>query len=92
MCFELPAFFKGLSSAFRGREQVYLIFRMLLLKKFFQKFMFYVLKTSDVLEILVPILYHINDSRNDPGKQYCLAVFNCFLLLLFPFAFQKKFC
>uniref|UniRef100_A0A914S1R4 Protein HID1 n=1 Tax=Parascaris equorum TaxID=6256 RepID=A0A914S1R4_PAREQ len=30
-----------------------------------QKFMFYVLKTSDVLEILVPILYHINDSRND---------------------------
>ncbi|KHN83150.1 Protein HID1 [Toxocara canis] len=33
-----------------------------------QKFMFYVLKTSDVLEILVPILYHINDSRNDPAR------------------------
>ncbi|VDO27084.1 unnamed protein product [Heligmosomoides polygyrus] len=33
-----------------------------------QKFMFYVLKTSDVLEILVPILYHITESRNDPSQ------------------------
>ncbi|PIO71609.1 hypothetical protein TELCIR_06483 [Teladorsagia circumcincta] len=33
-----------------------------------QKFMFYVLKTSDVLEILVPILYHITESRNDPSE------------------------
>lgn len=32
-----------------------------------QKFMYYVLKTSDVLEILVPILYYINDARSDPG-------------------------
>ncbi|CCD72276.1 Protein HID1 [Caenorhabditis elegans] len=33
-----------------------------------QKFMFYVLKTSDVLDILVPILYHISDARNDSGR------------------------
>ena len=31
----------------------------------FQKFLYYVLKSSDVLEILVPILYHLNDSRAD---------------------------
>lgn len=30
--------------------------------------MFYVLKTSDVLEVLVPILFHIHDSRTDPGE------------------------
>lgn len=29
--------------------------------------MFYLLKTSDVLEVLVPILFHISASRNDPG-------------------------
>ncbi|EFO25892.1 HID-1 protein [Loa loa] len=32
-----------------------------------QKFMFYLLKTSDVLEVLVPILFHISASRNDPA-------------------------
>lgn len=31
--------------------------------------MYYVLKTSDVLEILVPILYHINDARSDSGSK-----------------------
>ncbi|XP_026327697.1 protein HID1 [Hyposmocoma kahamanoa] len=30
-----------------------------------KKFMYYVLKSSDVLEVLVPILYHLNDSRAD---------------------------
>lgn len=35
----------------------------------FQKFMFYLLKTSDVLEVLVPILFHVNASRNDPGTK-----------------------
>lgn len=29
----------------------------------FQKFLFYVLKSSDVLEVLVPILYYLNDAR-----------------------------
>ena len=30
-----------------------------------KKFLFYVLKSSDVLEVLVPILYHLNDARAD---------------------------
>lgn len=30
-----------------------------------KKFLYFVLKSSDVLEILVPILYHLNDSRAD---------------------------
>lgn len=35
---------------------------------YFQKFLYYVLKSSDVLEVLVPILYHLNDSRADQCK------------------------
>jgi hypothetical protein len=34
----------------------------------FQKFLYFVLKSSDVLDILVPILYHLNDSRADQCK------------------------
>jgi len=30
--------------------------------------MYYVLKSSDVLDVLVPILYHLNDSRADQCK------------------------
>lgn len=30
-----------------------------------KKFLYFVLKSSDVLDILVPILYHLNDSRAD---------------------------
>lgn len=30
-----------------------------------QKFLFFVLKSSDVLDILVPILYFLNDARAD---------------------------
>lgn len=33
-----------------------------------KKFMYFVLKSSDVLDILVPILYHLNDSRADQCK------------------------
>lgn len=33
-----------------------------------KKFLYFVLKSSDVLEILVPILYHLNDSRADQCK------------------------
>lgn len=33
-----------------------------------KKFLYYVLKSSDVLDILVPILYHLNDSRADQCK------------------------
>lgn len=37
----------------------------------FQKFLYFVLKSSDVLEILVPVLYHLNDSRADQCKFNC---------------------
>ncbi|KAJ8317846.1 hypothetical protein KUTeg_002937 [Tegillarca granosa] len=33
-----------------------------------KKFMFYVLKSSDVLDVLVPILYFLNDARADQSK------------------------
>lgn len=33
-----------------------------------QKFLFFVLKSSDVLDILVPILYYLNDARADQCK------------------------
>ncbi|KIH53941.1 hypothetical protein ANCDUO_15915 [Ancylostoma duodenale] len=46
-----------------------------------KKFMFYVLKTSDVLEILVPILYHITESRNDPTRVGLIHM-GVFLVLL----------
>jgi hypothetical protein len=43
--------------------------------------MYYVLKTSDVLEILVPILYHIHESRTDPSR-IGLIHMGVFLILL----------
>ncbi|CAD5221855.1 unnamed protein product [Bursaphelenchus xylophilus] len=46
-----------------------------------QKFMFYVLKTSDVLEVLVPILYHLHDSRSDPSRVGLIHM-GVFLILL----------
>lgn len=41
-----------------------------------KKFLYYVLKSSDVLDILVPILYHLNDSRADQCKSYFLGDLN----------------
>ncbi|CEF60160.1 Protein HID1 [Strongyloides ratti] len=46
-----------------------------------QKFMYYVLKTSDILEILVPILYYINEARTDPTKVSFIHM-GIFLILL----------
>lgn len=43
--------------------------------------MYYVLKTSDVLEILVPILYHISEARND-STRVGLIHMGVFLILL----------
>lgn len=37
-----------------------------------KKFLYFVLKSSDVLDILVPILYHLNDSRADQCKYFIL--------------------
>lgn len=50
-----------------------------------KKFLYYVLKSSDVLEILVPILYHLNDSRADQcewnGIGYLAAEYHIRLFL-----------
>ncbi|KAJ9578600.1 hypothetical protein L9F63_005177 [Diploptera punctata] len=46
-----------------------------------KKFLYYVLKSSDVLEILVPILYHLNDSRADQSRVGLMHI-GVFILLL----------
>uniref|UniRef100_T1IJN7 HID1 domain-containing protein n=1 Tax=Strigamia maritima TaxID=126957 RepID=T1IJN7_STRMM len=45
------------------------------------KFLFYVLKSSDVLDILVPILFHLNDSRADQSRVGLMHI-GVFILLL----------
>lgn len=40
-----------------------------------KKFLYFVLKSSDVLDILVPILYHLNDSRADQCEIYLILKF-----------------
>ncbi|VDO95659.1 unnamed protein product [Soboliphyme baturini] len=45
------------------------------------KFLFYVLKSSNVLDILIPVLYHLNDSRNDRSR-IGLVHMGVFILLL----------
>lgn len=59
--------------------------------------MFYVLKSSDVLDVLVPILYQLNDARADPCKSYThsvtqqtmnvLSMFMFYVLLIFNHSF-----
>lgn len=46
-----------------------------------KKFLFYVLKSSDVLDILVPILYHLNDARSDQSRLGLMHI-GVFILLL----------
>eukprot|EP00794_Sanderia_malayensis_P008932 gene8932-9884_t len=46
-----------------------------------KKFLFYVLKSSDVLNVLVPILYHLNDARGDPSRIGLMHI-GVFILLL----------
>lgn len=46
-----------------------------------KKFMFYVLKSSEVLDILVPILYHLNDARADQSRVGLVHI-GVFILLL----------
>ncbi|WAQ96014.1 HID1-like protein [Mya arenaria] len=46
-----------------------------------EKFMFYVLKSSDVLDILVPILYYLNDARADQSRVGLMHI-GVFILLL----------
>lgn len=47
-----------------------------------KKFMFFVLKSGQVLNILVPILYHLNDSRSDQSKIGLIHICVFILLLL----------
>ncbi|KAK6638455.1 cell wall biogenesis protein [Polyplax serrata] len=46
-----------------------------------KKFLYYVLKSSSVLDILVPILYHLNDSRADQSRVGLMHI-GVFILLL----------
>jgi len=46
-----------------------------------KRFLFYVLKSSDVLNVLVPILYHLNDARGDPSRIGLMHI-GVFILLL----------
>lgn len=52
-----------------------------------KKFLYYVLKSSDVLDVLVPILYHLNDSRADQCKNYTFIICNmiCSIQYLYDF-------
>ncbi|VEL19191.1 unnamed protein product, partial [Protopolystoma xenopodis] len=47
------------------QELLILFWRMCDINK---KFMYYVLKSSQVLDILVPVLYHLNDARQDQNQ------------------------
>ncbi|KAJ8371356.1 hypothetical protein SKAU_G00113840 [Synaphobranchus kaupii] len=48
---------------------------------FNKKFLFFVLKSSDVLDILVPILYYLNDARADQARVGLVHI-GVFILLL----------
>ena len=60
------------------QELLVLFWKMCDLNK---KFLFFVLKSSDVLEILVPILYHLNDARSDQSRLGLMHI-GVFILLL----------
>ncbi|XP_050535376.1 protein HID1 isoform X2 [Daktulosphaira vitifoliae] len=49
--------------------------------EFNKKFLYFVLKSSDVLDVLVPILYHLNDSRADQSRIGLMHI-GVFILLL----------
>ncbi|XP_044035488.1 protein HID1b isoform X4 [Siniperca chuatsi] len=48
---------------------------------FNKKFLFFVLKSSDVLDMLVPILFHLNDARADQSRVGLMHI-GVFILLL----------
>ncbi|XP_034083320.1 protein HID1b isoform X1 [Gymnodraco acuticeps] len=48
---------------------------------FNKKFLFFVLKSSDVLDVLVPILFSLNDARADPSRVGLMHI-GVFILLL----------
>lgn len=48
------------------------MFANISLSLFPQKFLYFVLKSSDVLDILVPILFYLNDARADQCEYVCV--------------------
>ncbi|XP_029652180.2 protein HID1 [Octopus sinensis] len=60
------------------QEMLVLFWKMCDINK---KFMFYVLKSSDVLDVLVPILYFLNDARADQSRVGLMHI-GVFILLL----------
>ncbi|CAF1370839.1 unnamed protein product [Adineta steineri] len=46
-----------------------------------KKFLYYVLKSTEVLDVLVPILYYLNDARSDTSKTGLMHI-GVFILLL----------
>ena len=46
-----------------------------------KKFLHHILKTSDMLDLLVPILHHLNEARADPSRLGLIHI-SVFLLLL----------
>ncbi|XP_065181494.1 protein HID1-like [Sycon ciliatum] len=61
------------------QELLILFWKMCDLNK---KFLYFVLKSSDVLDMLVPILYHLNDSRSDASRVGLMHICVFILLLL----------
>ncbi|XP_043086995.1 protein HID1b isoform X2 [Puntigrus tetrazona] len=62
-----------------------------------KKFLFYVLKSSDVLDILVPILYYLNDARANQSRVGLVHIGVFILLLLsgernFGVRLNKPYC
>ena len=47
-----------------------------------KKFLFYVLKSSDVLDILVPILHYLNDARADQSRAGLMHIGKKFMRVL----------
>ncbi|VDP93214.1 unnamed protein product [Echinostoma caproni] len=65
-----PTYLPGSTKKVQMHQELLVLFwRMCEINK---KFMYYVLKSSQVLDLLVPILYHLNDSRSDPGE-FCVG-------------------
>uniref|UniRef100_A0A672HVH4 HID1 domain containing b n=1 Tax=Salarias fasciatus TaxID=181472 RepID=A0A672HVH4_SALFA len=60
----------------RFHQELLVLFSVL-----FQKFLFFVLKSSDVLEVLVPILFYLNHARADQSR-LGLTHIGVFILLL----------
>ena len=46
-----------------------------------KKFLYHTLKSSQVLDVLVPILYHLNESKSDPGRLGLVHI-GVFIILL----------